>query len=135
MEMQANKKRRDATFNKDDLVLLRLQPYRQTTVHHRHSQKLSQRFLGPFKVLERIGSVAYRVDLPLGSKIHPVVHISLLRPYYGDEPDIHFQPLPHSSEQEHDEISQDEAEDEKEENGMKEPSTSGSGRAERENWY
>jgi hypothetical protein len=36
--------------------------------------------------MERIGSVAYHLDLPLDSHIHPVVHVSFLRPYYGGEP-------------------------------------------------
>lgn len=124
MEVQSNKKRRDFTFNTGDLVLLRLQPYRQTTVHRHTSQKLSQRFFGPFKVQERIGSVAYRLDLPLDSKIHPVVHISLLRPYYGDAPNTLFQPLPHTPEHEHGEISQTEADDGKVANGTKDSPTS-----------
>lgn len=85
MEKQANKKRRNFTFQIGDQVLLRLQPYRQTTVNRRTSQKLSKRFFGPFKITERVGSVAYRLDLPPESRIHPVVHISMLRPYYGGE--------------------------------------------------
>jgi len=83
MEYQANKKRRDYTFQIVDLALLRLQPYRQTSVNRRTSHKLSHRFFGPFKILEKIGVVAYRLELPEDSHIHPVVHISLLRPYYG----------------------------------------------------
>jgi len=70
MEVQANKKRRDHTFNPGDLVLLLLQPYRQQTVNCRSSKKLSKRVFGLFKVLDRIGSVAYRLDRPSGSKIH-----------------------------------------------------------------
>jgi len=91
MELQANKKRRDFTFYKDDLVLLRLQPYRQNTVHRSTSQKLSQRLFGPFKVLEQVGSVAYRLNLPPNSRIPPVVHISLLRPYHCENSPQQYQ--------------------------------------------
>jgi hypothetical protein len=78
MEARANKKRRDCTFEPGDLVLLRLQPYRQHTVNHRVSQKLSKRYYGPFPVIRRIGNVAYELDLPPSSRIHPVVHVSQL---------------------------------------------------------
>jgi hypothetical protein len=94
MEAQANKKRRDCTFEPGDLVLLRLQPYRQHTVHHRVSQKLSKRYYGPFPVIRRIGNVAYELDLPPSSRIHPVVHVSQLRTYHGDDPSSHFSSIP-----------------------------------------
>jgi len=64
-----------------------------STVNRRSSQKLSKRFFGPFKIIERIGAVAYHLELPPDSKIHSVVHILLLRPYYEDKPQEHFQPL------------------------------------------
>jgi hypothetical protein len=94
METQANKSRRDCTFNCGDLVLLKLQPYRQSSVQRRVSQKLSKRFYGPFPVLRRIGTVAYELDLPPSSRIHPVVHVSQLRAYKGDDPRSHFTPIP-----------------------------------------
>ena len=48
--------------------------------------KLSQRFKGPYEILERVGSVAYRLALPPElDKLHDVFHVSMLRRYYSDE--------------------------------------------------
>ena len=47
--------------------------------------KLSPRFVGPFEILERVGTLAYKVALPPSlSKIHNVFHVSILRKYIYD---------------------------------------------------
>ncbi|XP_058784831.1 uncharacterized protein LOC131659692 [Vicia villosa] len=97
MEKQANTKRSDVTFQVGDRVLLKLQPYRQQTVQKRPSQKLASRFCGPFTVIKRVGQVAYLLDLPSSSRVHPVFHVSLLRPYFGTDPLNDFKPLPPSN--------------------------------------
>ena len=83
MTCKANAHRRDFEFYVGDLVLLRLQPYCQSTITARHSHKLSKRFYGPFPVIACIGQVAYRLGLPKSSRIHPVFHISVLKPFCG----------------------------------------------------
>ena len=47
--------------------------------------KLSPRFVGPFEILERVGTVAYRLALsPSMSGVHEVFHVSMLRRYTPD---------------------------------------------------
>ena len=50
---------------------------------YRASHKLSPRFFGPFKIIQRVGEVAYRLDLPVGSSIHPIFHVSYLKAKLG----------------------------------------------------
>ncbi|VFQ92985.1 unnamed protein product [Cuscuta campestris] len=85
MREMANKKRRELSFAVGDWVLLKLQPYRQVSVHQRSSHKLSRRYYGPFEVAARIGETAYRLVFPDHARIHPVFHVSLLKPYRGPQ--------------------------------------------------
>jgi hypothetical protein len=54
------------------MVLLKLQPYAQKTVMNRPCLKLAFKFFGPFKVLARIGSATYKLELPDSAQVHPV---------------------------------------------------------------
>ncbi|GKF89477.1 hypothetical protein Tco_0263440, partial [Tanacetum coccineum] len=49
--------------------------------------KLNPRYVGPFKVLEKVGSVAYKLGLPQElSRVHNTFHVSNLKKCYSDEP-------------------------------------------------
>jgi hypothetical protein len=93
MKKQADKHRTDVTFQVGDLVLVKLQPYRQQSVALRKNQKLGMRYFGPFEILACVGTVAYKLKLPENAKIHPVFHVSQLKPFKGAPPEQYL-PLP-----------------------------------------
>ncbi|KAL0289870.1 UNVERIFIED_CONTAM: hypothetical protein Sangu_2599200 [Sesamum angustifolium] len=94
MKQQADRHCRDLSFAVGDWVLLRLQPYRQLSVRGHKFRKLAPRFIGPFRVLRRLGPVAYELSLPPESRIHPVFHASLLKSFHGDPAVVPIVDLP-----------------------------------------
>lgn len=81
MKSTADKKRSDKEYQVGEQVLLKLQPYAQSSLVNRPFLKLAFKYFGPYKVLERIGKAAHRLELPAHLMVHPVFHVSQLKPF------------------------------------------------------
>ena len=80
----ADMKRKDIRYKVDEKVFLKVSPWKKV-MRFRKKGKLSHRFIGPYKVIEKVGPVAYRLALtPYLEKIHNVFHVSMLRRYRSD---------------------------------------------------
>ncbi|KAM1370587.1 hypothetical protein ACFX2F_041029 [Malus domestica] len=83
----------DRVYNVGDWVFLKLSPWRGV-VRFGKRGKLSPRYIGPYVIIERVGEVAYRLELPPElSKVHNVFHVSMLR-YYISDPSHVIPPQP-----------------------------------------
>ena len=75
---------RPLEFEVGDHIFLKVMPKRGA-VRFGKRGKLSPRFIGPFEILERVGTIAYRLTLsPSMSGVHEVFHVSMLRKYTLD---------------------------------------------------
>ena len=85
MKQQADQHRSERSFDIGDWVFLRLQPYKQMSLKQaKKDNKLSPKYYGPYKVLQKIGTMAYKLELPASSRVHPVFHVSCLKKVIGE---------------------------------------------------
>ncbi|XP_076899531.1 uncharacterized protein LOC143553415 [Bidens hawaiensis] len=81
----ADKRRRPLMFEAVDRVMLKVSPWKGI-IRFRKQGKLSPIFIGPFRILSRVGEVAYRLDLPDElAGIRPTFHVSHLKKCLADE--------------------------------------------------
>ncbi|GJS49435.1 hypothetical protein Tco_0599556 [Tanacetum coccineum] len=79
-------KHKPMDFQVGDKVMLKVSPWKGV-VRFGKRGKLNPRYVGPFKVLEKVGSVAYKLELPEElSRVHNTFHVSNLKKCYADEP-------------------------------------------------
>ncbi|GJR07632.1 putative reverse transcriptase domain-containing protein [Tanacetum coccineum] len=82
----ADSKRKPMEFQVGDKVMLKVSPWKGV-VRFGKRGKLNPRYVGPFKMLEKVGSVAYKLELPKElSRVHNTFHVSNLKKCHADEP-------------------------------------------------
>ncbi|GJZ67510.1 putative reverse transcriptase domain-containing protein [Tanacetum coccineum] len=82
----ADLKRKLMEFEVGDMVMLKVLPWKGV-VRFIKQGKLNPRYVGPFKVLAKVGDVAYKLELPQElSRVHHTFHVSNLKKCYAEEP-------------------------------------------------
>ena len=54
------------------------------SMHHKKLGKLAPHFYGPFQIMQKVGDISYKLDLPASSLLHPVFHVSNLKAKLGN---------------------------------------------------
>jgi hypothetical protein len=82
-QIYADRKRTPREFKTRDHVYLRVRN-RKISLRMEACAKMTPWYCGPFEVLDRMGPVAYRLEIPPTVKAHNVFHVSLLKKYVHD---------------------------------------------------
>ena len=83
MKQQADQHCFEHTFQVGDMVFLRLKPYKQSSMKLKGSHKMDTKLYGTYKVLQDIGSIYYKLELPPSSCVHLVSHVSFIKNFIG----------------------------------------------------
>ena len=74
----ADEHRRQVSFTEGERVYLKV-PEHSTSLLTGPVRKISPRYCGPFTIVKKVGEMAYKLDLPPTSRIHPMFHVSRLK--------------------------------------------------------
>ncbi|KAL6219536.1 hypothetical protein ACLB2K_007295 [Fragaria x ananassa] len=76
--------KKDLEFQVGDWLFLKLSPWKEVVLFGKRG-KLSPRYIGLYEIIELVGSLAYRLVLPLElSRLHNVFHVSMFRKYIAN---------------------------------------------------
>ncbi|GJX68241.1 putative reverse transcriptase domain-containing protein [Tanacetum coccineum] len=82
----ADRRRRTLEFEVGDKVMLKVSPWKGV-IRFRKRGKLNPRYIGPFRIIAKVGTLAYRLELPEQlSRVHSTFHVSNLKKCFVDEP-------------------------------------------------
>ena len=80
MKQRADQHHSERSFDVGDWLFLRLQPYKKMSLKKaKKDNKLSPKYYGSYKVLQKIGTMAYKLELLTTSRLHPVFYVSCLK--------------------------------------------------------
>ena len=89
----ADQGRREVVFSVGDMVYLKVSAQKGKNRFGK-VRKLAVRFIGPYRIIGRVGEVAYRLELPEDMNLHPVFHVSMLRKHIRDPNSIEPERIP-----------------------------------------
>jgi hypothetical protein len=86
MKQQVDQHCSERSFEVGDWVFLRLQLYKHISLKKtKKDNKLSPKYYGPYKVLQNIGTMTYKLEFPTSSRVHLIFHVSCLKRVIGDK--------------------------------------------------
>ena len=86
MKQHANQHCSEQSFKERDWVIMRLQPYKQMSLKQINKDNKSvTKYYGPYKVLQKIVNMAYKLEFLSSSRVHPIFHVSCIKKVIGDK--------------------------------------------------
>ena len=86
MKQKVDQHHNENEFEVGDLVFLRLQPYKHMYLkQQKKDTKLAPKYYGPYKILQSIGSMGYKLELPPSSRVHLVFYVSCLEKFIDNK--------------------------------------------------